>query len=96
MKKVNKLTDNDRDLIAIFHSQGVSARDIASKLGRNHTTISRELTRNRFGQHYVAIHAQYLTTQRKFQAGKSHTLKILIKQKRVKVDLAVSHQQSRS
>ena len=75
MKKVNKLTDNDRDLIAILHSQGISARDIASRLGRNHTTISRELTRNRFGQHYVAIHAQYITNQRKSKAGKRYPLK---------------------
>lgn len=75
MKKISKLTDNDRDLIAILHSQGISAREIATRLGRNHTTISRELIRNRFGTHYVAIHAQYLTSQRKSQAGKRHPLK---------------------
>lgn len=75
MKKANKLTDNERDLIAILHSQGVSARDISSQLGRNHTSISRELIRNRFGEHYVAIHAQYLTSQRKSRAGKRPSLK---------------------
>lgn len=75
MRKTNKLTDNERDLIAILHSQGVSARNISSQLGRNHTTISRELIRNRFGEHYVAIHAQYLTSQRKSKAGKRHPLK---------------------
>ena len=75
MKKVSKLTDRERDLIAIWTSRGLSARDIASRLGRHHSTIGRELVRNRFGEHYVAIHAQYLTDQRKSYAGKRHPLK---------------------
>lgn len=75
MVKKGKLNDSERDLIAILHSQGISARDIGNKLGRNHTTVSRELTRNRFGTNYVAIHAQSLATKRKQDANKRHPLK---------------------
>lgn len=75
MKKTNKLTDNDRDQIAILKAEGLSIREIGKRLGRSHSSILREIRRNRFGEHYVAIHAQYLTNQRKSQAGKRYPLK---------------------
>lgn len=75
MKKINKLTDNDRDLIAVFKAEGLSIREIGRRLGRSHSSILREIKRNRFGEHYVAIHAQYVTGQRKSRAGKRHPLK---------------------
>jgi transposase, IS30 family len=39
------LTKNERDLITIFHAQGLSIRRIAKELKRNPSTISRELNR---------------------------------------------------
>ena len=76
MKKVNKLSAQERDLIAIWHGQKVSIRQIAARLNRQPSTISREIKRNIFkGKYYVAIHAQYITEQRKSLAGKRHPLK---------------------
>lgn len=40
------LTKEERDLIAVFKSNGTSLRDIARQVGRNPGTISRELRRN--------------------------------------------------
>lgn len=57
MVKREKLTDLERDQIAAFVSRGVGVREIGRVLDREHSTISREIRRNRFGQNYVAIHA---------------------------------------
>ncbi len=57
MQKHKKITPQERDKIAIWHSNGISLREIGRKLGRNVSSISREVNRNRFGEHYVAIHA---------------------------------------
>jgi len=54
MKKTNKkaqkayahLSQNERDRISILRSQGYSIRDAALVLGRDHSTVSRELRRN--------------------------------------------------
>lgn len=76
MKKVNKLTAKERDLIAIWYGQKVSIRQIAVRLNRQPSTISREIKRNIFkSKYYVAIHAQSVTEQRKSRAGKRHPLK---------------------
>ncbi len=75
MKAHNKLTEGDRDQIALLKAQGCGIRKIARQLQRSPSTISEELTRNRFGNHYVAIHAQALTEERKKQAHKRHPLK---------------------
>ncbi len=47
MRTHHKLTLVERELLYGFHKQGVSLRNIAKKLGRSHSTISRELSRNR-------------------------------------------------
>ena len=75
MPAVPKFTSRERDQLAILFAQKLSQREIARRLKRNVSTISRELKRNRFGNHYVAIHAQAKTAKRKSLAGKRHPLK---------------------
>ena len=75
MTKRGKLTEEERDRIAIMHGQKRSVREIGRALDREHSTILRELQRNRFGQGYHALHAQHRAEERKSQAGKRHPLK---------------------
>lgn len=75
MGKHTKLAPQERDEIARLNAQGCSLRAIARAVGRNVATISRELQRNRFGEHYVAIHAQQKALKRKSRAGRRHPLK---------------------
>lgn len=64
MKTHKKLIAFERDQIALLHTQGISNLEIARRLGREVSTIGRELKRNRWGEIYVAIHAQEQTRQR--------------------------------
>jgi IS30 family transposase len=75
MKNHTKLTAPERDYIAIWYFQGVSIRDIAIRLARSPSTISRELDRNRWGSNYVAIHAQAVARRRSQLARKRYPLK---------------------
>lgn len=75
MVKRVKLTEEERDRIALYKSQGISVREIGRRLHREHSTILREIQRNRFGEYYVAIHAQHVAEQRKSAAGKRPPLK---------------------
>ena len=75
MVKRGKLTDVERDQIAVFVSRGIGVREIGRVLDREHSTILREIRRNRFGQNYVAIHAQHLSEKRKSNAGRRYSLK---------------------
>jgi len=80
MKKITKLTAQERDLIALWYGQGVSVRQVAKRLRRDPSSISREVRRNNFEdsqgkRYYVAIHAQDKTEQRKRLARKRHPLK---------------------
>lgn len=80
MKKTNKITAQERDLIAIWRGEGVSIRQIARRLGRNPSSVSREVRRNNFKdsqgrKYYVAIHAQARSDKRKSLARKRHPLK---------------------
>ena len=75
MKKSNKITATERDEIALWHAKGIGVREIGRRLGRHHTNISREIKRNHFKGHYVAIHAQTKTNKRKNGAGRRHPLK---------------------
>ena len=45
-KRFRHLTKQERDLLAVWRGQGVSLRKMASRLGRSHGTLSRELKRN--------------------------------------------------
>lgn len=75
MVKREKLTEDERDCIAMLRSQGISIREIGRRLSREHSTILREIKRNRFGEYYVAIHAQNLAEERKSEAGRRTPLK---------------------
>jgi len=70
-----QLQPNERDKIAVWISKGLSIREIGRHLKRNPSTICRELKRNRFGNNYVAIHAQRVSYQRKSRTNKSHPQK---------------------
>lgn len=48
------LTTEERVCIELFVSQGMSCREMARRLGRSHTTVSRELNRNRSKSGYRA------------------------------------------
>lgn len=75
MHKSTKLTPSERDQIAILLGKGVSLRKIAAILGRNVSSISRETKRNRLGDGYVAISAQWQSDKRKMEGRKRHPLK---------------------
>lgn len=75
MVKKGKLTEEERDRIAMLRAKGVGIREIGRLLDREHSTIIRELKRNRFGQGYNAIHAQHAAEARKSNAGKRLPLK---------------------
>jgi transposase, IS30 family len=75
MQKRNKISPLERDQIALWHSQNLSLREIAKKLDRNVSSISREIKRNSFGEYYVAIHAQAQFTKRIAKARTRHPLK---------------------
>jgi IS30 family transposase len=74
-KHHTKLSAKERDLIAVWRGGGVKIREIARRLGRSPGTISDEIKRNNFDDHYVAIHAQALTERRKAQARRRCPLK---------------------
>lgn len=66
----------ERDLIAVWKSEGLSNKEIARRLGRSLSTIGREMARNSYkGKYYVPIHAQGKADKRKSLAGKRHPLK---------------------
>jgi len=75
MRKASKLTEKERDQIAVWYAQEKSLRQIATLLNRDVSSISREIKRNRFQGYCVAIHAQQQTEKRKSQAGKRTPLK---------------------
>lgn len=71
------ITDRERDLIALWHGQGLSVRSIAKKLKRSPATISRELRRNKslISSQYVAIAAQRRAGTRAVESRRRHPLK---------------------
>lgn len=75
MHKQTKLIPAERDQIAILLGKGTSLREIARILGRNVSSISREIKRNRFGDGYVAISAQFHSDKRKLEGRRRHPLK---------------------
>lgn len=59
------LTMEERDHIAQLQSRQASQTEIAQALGRSPATISRELRRNRAGEHYYAAQAHRQSEQRR-------------------------------
>ena len=74
-KHHTKLSAQERDVIAVWLGGGVKIREIARRLERSPSTISDEIKRNSFKDHYVAIHAQAVSCRRKQEAGKRQPLK---------------------
>lgn len=76
-KQYKQITIDERDLIAIHRANGFSMNDIAKMLGRNKSTISRELTRNSAKQSktYLPHQAQKRAQIRKKQAAMKEELK---------------------
>lgn len=70
-----QLKPNERDKIAVWYANNLSIRQIARRLGRNHSVVSRELKRNGYAGGYVAIHAQSLATKRSLKAKRRYPLK---------------------
>lgn len=67
--KHNKLTETERKLICKWKALGWSNISVAEKLGRDTSTIGRELKRNKFkGKVYEPLHAQSLAQKRKAKA----------------------------
>lgn len=63
-------------MIALWRGGGVSSKEIARKLGRDVSSVGREIKRNSFGgKYYVSIHAQAKSSKRKSLAGRRHPLK---------------------
>ena len=52
-----QLNIEEREQIAVLKAQGKSLREIGRMLGKNHSTISRELKRNRIKEGYLAYRA---------------------------------------
>lgn len=75
MKKRNKISPGERDKIALWYSQNMSLREIARRLGRSASSISREIKRNSFGEYYVSIYAQGVASRRKIRSGQRVNLK---------------------
>jgi IS30 family transposase len=75
MGKYKQLTSAERDKLAVWKAAGLSSRSCAQRLGRDPTTIGRELRRNKFKsnqtEYYVAIHAHALASARKIRVAHS-------------------------
>ncbi|MGH4029956.1 MarR family transcriptional regulator [Actinomycetota bacterium Odt1-20B] len=60
----SRLTQEDRHRIAGWLAQGIGYAEIARRLGRPTSTVSREVARNGGPERYRADHAQYATGRR--------------------------------
>lgn len=76
-KQYKQLTSDERDLIAVHHANGFSLSEIAKMIGRNKSTISRELTRNSASSSkiYLSSQAHKRAKKRKKQAAMKEELK---------------------
>jgi IS30 family transposase len=76
-KPYKQITQDERDLIAHYHAKGLVRSEIARRIGRDKSTISRELRRNSSGTYdvYLAHKAQMRAVIRKSQSGQRPRLK---------------------
>lgn len=71
-----QISSDERDLICLWHGQGISNTEIGKRLKRDKTTIGREIKRNLSESgYYVAISAQAQVDKRKVVARSRHPLK---------------------
>ena len=76
-KQYKQLMSDERDLIAVHYANGHSSSDIAKLIGRNKSTISRELTRNSSNstKTYLSNQAHKRAKKRKKEAAMKEELK---------------------
>lgn len=76
-KPYQQIKQDERDLIAHYHAKGLSHSEISRRIGRNKSTISRELRRNGSGVYdvYLAHKAQTRASTRKQESGQRPRLK---------------------
>lgn len=70
MKTYRRLSPYERDLLALWQGKHLTLRGCARRLGRNVSSLSREIKRNRWKEGYVALHAQARADER--ERGKAH------------------------
>src|ERR1035437_7744170 len=81
MRKYHQLTLGEREQFYALRERGFSLRDIGKKLGRHHTTLSRECGRNikygneYFNNTYLPCKAQKLAEKRKARQRRKAPLK---------------------
>ena len=76
-KQYNQITADERDKIAVFSAGGFNYSGIARMLGRNRSSIMREILRNSSKQYhvYTSMHADKRSVERKSQANRHERLK---------------------
>ncbi|HXX80342.1 MAG TPA: helix-turn-helix domain-containing protein, partial [Thermodesulfovibrionales bacterium] len=76
-KPYKHLSQNEREQLAHMHSEGKNLGEIAKALGRNKSTISRELARNSAPEYkrYTPCRAHARCCERKTQANTHERLK---------------------
>ena len=76
-KPYQQIKQDERDLIAHYHAKGLSHTEIGRRIGRNKSTISRELRRNGSGVYdvYLAHKANARASIRKQESGQRPRLK---------------------
>ena len=81
-KPYKQITENERDIIAHLHAKGLAHSEIARRIGRDKSTISRELRRNGSGIYdvYLAHNANARAKHRKRKSGQ----RLRLKNKRIK------------
>jgi len=70
MNSYKRLSDTERDRIAVLRSRGLPWREIAQKLRRHHTSLLREWRRNRKGSLYGPHAAQRQALERQRESHK--------------------------
>lgn len=76
MKKINKISSEEREQIALMKAQGFGVRAIAKNLGRSPSSVSDELKRNGSSSgEYSAFAAQTLSEKRNSLSRKKNPLK---------------------
>jgi len=74
--RYKQLNLEERERLYAMKEQGISLRQIAKKLGRNHTTLSRELRRNaKYGTTYIPCKAEHTAQARGAKQRKKAPLK---------------------
>src|SRR3989344_7962248 len=76
MRTFHHITLEEREKLYGWQKEGLSLREIAKKLGRSHTSLSRELHRNaKYGNSYLPCRAQKKADKRTVRQRRKAPLK---------------------